>query len=126
MRDRRRSFAELDFRCSRAILASASDDPLLASGDYKFRGIRCGGEPKMIYPTRTIEVFSRDSDHCKRLKDPTAATLYHLEAFLPFSEAVKLEKGNANLRPPSEKKKPFQEMIVTVEDDPASFHKKNR
>jgi len=39
---------------------------------------------------------------------------------------VKLEKGNANLRPPSEKKKPFQEMIATVEDDPASFHKKNR
>jgi AIPR protein len=83
-------------------------------------------EKKMICPTRTIEVFSRDNDHCKRLKDPTAATLYHLEAFLPFSEAVKLEKGNANLRPPSEKKKPFQEMIVTVEDDPASFHKKNR
>jgi AIPR protein len=80
----------------------------------------------MAYPTRTIEVFSRDNDHCKRLKDPTSANLYHLEAFLPFSEAVKLEKGNANLRPPSEKKKPFQEMLITVEDDPASFHKKNR
>jgi hypothetical protein len=80
----------------------------------------------MIYPTRTIEVFSRDNDHCKRLKDPTSATLYHLEAFLPFTEAVKLDTGNANLRPPSERKKPFQEMVVTVEDDPASFHKKNR
>jgi NTP pyrophosphatase (non-canonical NTP hydrolase) len=80
----------------------------------------------MIYPTRTIEVFARDNDHCKRLKDPTAANLYHLEAFLPFTEAVKLEKGNANLRPPSERKKPFQDMILTVEDDPASFHKKNR
>lgn len=80
----------------------------------------------MIYPTRTIEVFARDNDHCKRLKDPTAANLYHLEAFLPFTEAVKLEKGNANLRPPSERKKPFQDMVLTVEDDPASFHKKNR
>jgi NTP pyrophosphatase (non-canonical NTP hydrolase) len=80
----------------------------------------------MIYPTRTIEVFSRDNDHCKRLKDPTTANLYHLEAFLPFTEAVKLEKGNANLRPPSELKKPFQDMIASVEDDPASFHKKNR
>ena len=54
------------------------------------------------------------------------ANLFHLEAFLPFSEAVKLEKGNANVRPPSEKKKPFQDMLTTVEDDPASFHKKNR
>jgi NTP pyrophosphatase (non-canonical NTP hydrolase) len=80
----------------------------------------------MIYPTRTIEVFSRDNDHCKRLKDPTSTNLYHLEAFLPFTEAVKLETGNANLRPPSERKRPFQEMIITVEDDPASFHKKNR
>src|ERR1700691_1709047 len=83
-------------------------------------------EDQMIYPTRTIEVFSRDNDHCKRLKDPTTENLYHLEAFLPFTEAVKLEKGNANLRPPSELKKPFQDMIASVEDDPASFHKKNR
>lgn len=80
----------------------------------------------MIYPTRTIDLFPRDSDHCKRLKDPSGTNLYHLEAFLPFTEAVKLEKGNANLRPPSERKKPFQDMITTVEGDPASFHKKNR
>ncbi len=80
----------------------------------------------MIYPTRIIELFPRDNDHCKRLKDPSGTNLYHLETFLPFTEAVKLEKGNANLRPPSEKKKPFQDMIATVEDDPASFHKKNR
>lgn len=83
-------------------------------------------EHVMIYPTRTIEVFSRDNDHCKRLKDPTSASLFHLEAFLPFTEAVKLEKGNANLRPPSERKKPFQDMLATVEDEPSSFHKKNR
>ena len=83
-------------------------------------------EDKMIYPTRTIEVFPRDNEHCKRLKDPTSGSLFHLEAFLPFTEAAKLEKGNANLRPPSERKKPFQDMIATVEDDPSSFHKKNR
>lgn len=80
----------------------------------------------MNYPTHAVELFPRDNDHCKRLKDPCATNLYHLEAFLPFTEAVKLEKGNANLRPPSEKKKPFQDMLETVEKDPGSFHKKNR
>lgn len=80
----------------------------------------------MIYPTRTIEVFPRDNDHCKRLKDPSASNLYHLEAYLPFTEAVKLDKGNANVRPPSERKKPFEDMLDTVENDPASFHRKNR
>lgn len=80
----------------------------------------------MAYPTRVIEISLRDNDHCKRLKDPVKANAYHLEVFLPFSEAIKLEKGNANLRPPSEKKKPFQDMIETVERDPASFHLKNR
>lgn len=80
----------------------------------------------MNYPTRSVELQPRDNDHLKRLKDPIDPNLYHLEAFLPFVEAVKLEKGNANLRPPSEKKKPFVEMLETVEKDPASFHKKNR
>ncbi len=37
-----------------------------------------------------------------------------------------MAKGNANLRPPSEKKKPFRDMIETVERDPRSFHLKNR
>lgn len=80
----------------------------------------------MTYPTIAIELFPRDNDHCKRLKDPLATNLYHLEVFLPFTEAVKLQKGNANLRPPSERKKPFQAMMETVEKDPSSFHKKNR
>ena len=80
----------------------------------------------MIYPTRTVEFSPRDNDHCKRLKDPLEGQLFHLEAFLPFSEAVKLEKGNANLRPPSERKKPFRDMVETVEKDPISFHLKNR
>jgi AIPR protein len=80
----------------------------------------------MIYPTRTFELSLRDNDHCKRLKDPLEGRLYHLEAFLPFSEAEKLDRGNANLRPPSEKKKPFKDMLETVEKDPTSFHLKNR
>jgi AIPR protein len=80
----------------------------------------------MIYPTRTIELLPRDNDHCKRLKDPASVSQYHLEAYLPFTEAVKLDKGNANVRPPSERKKPFEDMVKTVEIDPASFHRKNR
>jgi hypothetical protein len=83
-------------------------------------------EKAMVYPTRSIVISPRDNEHLKRLADPSGGNLFHLEAFLPFTEAVKLEKGNANLRPPSEKKKPFQDMIETVEKDPASFHKKNR
>lgn len=83
-------------------------------------------EETMNHPTTTIDLFPRDNDHCKRLKDPSGTNLYHLEAFLPFTEAVKLEKGNANLRPPSERKRPFQAMLETVEKDPSSFHKKNR
>jgi hypothetical protein len=80
----------------------------------------------MLYPSKTIELFPKDNDHCKRLKDPIESHLFHLEAFLPFSEAVKLEPGNANVRPFSEQKKPFRDMIDTVEKDPGSFHLKNR
>lgn len=80
----------------------------------------------MTYPTRSIELTLLDNDHCKRLKDPIDGKLFHLEVFLPFSQAVRLEKGNANLRPPSERKKPFQDMLETVEKDPGSFHLKNR
>ena len=80
----------------------------------------------MLYPSKTIEIFPRDNDHCKRLKDPIETHLFHLEAFLPFSEAVKLDPGNANVRPFSEHKKPFRDMIDTVEKDPGSFHLKNR
>jgi len=31
----------------------------------------------LVHPTRTIEVFPRDNEHCKRLKDPSSATLFH-------------------------------------------------
>ena len=80
----------------------------------------------MLHPSKTIELFPRDNDHCKRLKDPIETHLFHLEAFLPFSEAVKLDPGNANVRPFSEHKKPFRDMLDTVEKDPGSFHLKNR
>src|SRR5437773_2929222 len=80
----------------------------------------------MLFPTKVVELNPRDNEHIKRLNDPSEAGLYHLEAWLPFTEAAKLDRGNANVRPPSERKKPFKEMTKTVEDDPASFHLKNR
>jgi len=80
----------------------------------------------MLYPTRALELSLRDNEHCKRLKDPAAANIYHLEAWLPFTEAAKLDRGNANVRPSSERKKPFKDMKETVETDPTSFHLKNR
>lgn len=97
-----------------------------ASDDYCLGGTRRRKGPAVTYPTRTFEICLRDNDHCKRLKDPVEGRLFHLEAFLPFSEVAKIEKGNANVRPPSEKKKPFRDMLDTVEKDPLSFHKKNR
>lgn len=80
----------------------------------------------MVYPTKAVEVSLRDSDHCKRLKDPQNNSIFHLEAWLPFSEAAKLDRGNANVRPASERKKPFRDMMETVEKDPTRFHIKNR
>lgn len=80
----------------------------------------------MLHPTKLLEVFPRDNEHCKRLKDPVEDQLFHLETWLPFSEAVKLDRGNANVRPPSVARKPFRDMMETVEKDPGSFHLKNR
>src|SRR2546426_12022057 len=80
----------------------------------------------MTFPTKTLEIRPQDNDHCKRLKDPLEPGLFHLETWLPFSEAVKLERGNANVSPPAESKKPFREMVETVETDPTTFHLKNR
>jgi hypothetical protein len=47
----------------------------------------------MLYPTKVVELLPKDNDHCKRLKDPQEAALFHLEAWLPFSEAVQLDKA---------------------------------
>lgn len=80
----------------------------------------------MFYPSKVIDLSITDNDHCKRLKDPYGSGLFHLEAWIPFSEAAKLDRGNANVRPASEKKKPFKDMVETVEKDPTTFHLKNR
>jgi len=73
---------------------------------------------------RTIEL-SVSEDFGRRLKDPTNSAAFHFETYLPFSEAVKLERGNANVRPPKENH-PLREMIKTVESSPQLFHLKNR
>jgi hypothetical protein len=56
----------------------------------------------MAYPTKVLEVRPQDNEHCKRLRDPQESRLFHLETWLLFSEAIKLDRGNANVRPPSE------------------------
>src|ERR1700733_2995777 len=76
--------------------------------------------------TKTVVLSVRDNDHCKRLADPINQGTFHMETLFPFSEAVKLERGNANVRPPSEAKKPFKDMIETVAEAPETFHLKNR
>jgi AIPR protein len=80
----------------------------------------------MLFPTKVVELNPRDHEHIKRLNDPADAGLFHLETWLPFSEVVKLDRGNANVRPASERKKPFRDMMTTVEDSPSTFHRKNR
>src|SRR5260221_12789139 len=80
----------------------------------------------MLFPTKVVELAPRDNEHIKRLNDPADAGLFHLETWLPFSAAAKLERGNANVRPASERKKPFRDMVDTVENSPATFHRKKR
>lgn len=80
----------------------------------------------MVLRNKTVEFQVQDNDHVKRLKDPRSESTFHLETWLPFGEAVKLDKGNANVRPASESRKPFKDMVETVETDPGSFHLKNR
>src|ERR1700730_12065617 len=76
--------------------------------------------------SRKVVVSIRDTDHCKRLADPVSKNTFHMEVLLPFTEAQKLEPGNANVRPFSEQKRPFKEMVLTVEEAPETFHLKNR
>lgn len=80
----------------------------------------------MLFPTKVVELNPRDNEHIKRLNDPADTGLFHLESWLPFSAAAKLDRGNANVRPASERKKPFRDMINTVENSPSTFHRKNR
>ncbi len=45
---------------------------------------------------------------------------------MPFTEAGKLPRGNANLRPPNPKKPAYKAMLETVDTAPQTFHVKNR
>jgi hypothetical protein len=74
--------------------------------------------------SRAIEL-SLTEEFGRRLKDPSNNSIFHFETYLPFSEAFKLERGNANVRPPKENH-PFKEMMETVEISPEMFHLKNR
>lgn len=80
----------------------------------------------MLFPTKVVRLNTPDTEHIKRLNDPAEPGLFHLETWLPFSEAAKLDRGNANVRPASERKKPFRDMVDTVEKSPSTFHLKNR
>jgi hypothetical protein len=80
----------------------------------------------MSINTREVAVSIRNTDHCKRLADPIDKNTFHMEAMLPFSKAAKLDRGNANVRPFNELKKPFKEMLATVDDAPGTFHLKDR
>jgi hypothetical protein len=73
---------------------------------------------------RAIELRVTE-DFGRRLKDPANTSIFHFETYLSFSEAVKLERGNANVRPPKDNH-PFKEMMLSVEDSPQHFHLKNR
>lgn len=66
-----------------------------------------------------------DAAHCKVIADPSNPDITHIEALVSFEEAAKLVRGNANVRPPAEKK-PFKAMLNTIEFAPRSFHLCNR
>jgi hypothetical protein len=73
---------------------------------------------------RAIEL-SMPEDFGRRLKDPANSSIFHYETYLPFTEAVKLDRGNANVRPPKANP-PYKEMMQSVGDAPEYFHLKNR
>ena len=70
-------------------------------------------------------VLSVSDNHGRRLADPTTPEIFHFEAYLRFDEASKLERGNANVRPPKVNH-PYREMLDTVQNNPKSFHLCNR
>jgi hypothetical protein len=80
----------------------------------------------MSTSSKSIVLAIPDNDLVKRLKDPYSDHLHHLEAILPFGEIAKLDRGNANVRPPDPHKQAYKDMVNTVEEDPQSFHVKNR
>lgn len=77
-------------------------------------------------PSTSIALTLGHEDHYKRLKDPTRQDVFHAEVYLPFTEAVRLPRGNANVRPPDRRKPAYQAMLETVDSEPETFHVKNR
>jgi len=63
---------------------------------------------------------------CATFRDPRDNGISHAEACLPFYEITKLKRGNANVRPPEQKRRPYQAMLKTVEKEPDHFHLMNR
>lgn len=63
-------------------------------------------------------------DACHSHQDPFNPRITHVTTLLPFREAVKLERGNANVRNPMEKK-PLRDMLNTIKDSPQRFHRQN-
>ena len=68
---------------------------------------------------RGIEL-SMPEDFGRRLKDPANSSIFHYETYLPFTEAVKLDRGNANVRPPKDNP-PYKEMMKSVAETPGFF-----
>lgn len=73
-----------------------------------------------------VELSVDDPGFCQQLKDPSLDHTFHIESLLSFREINKLRKGNANVRPPEARKRPFKAMKQTVEFTPQLFHIKNR
>lgn len=60
------------------------------------------------------------------IADPHDPQKEHVETYLSFFEAVKLKRGNANVRTANDSKKPFKAMVNSAEATPADFHVLNR
>lgn len=75
---------------------------------------------------RTLELNIENPSSCALLADPKNGEIKHAETYLSFYEANKLARGNANVRPPEVKKRPYKAMTETIENGPDLFHLKNR
>lgn len=74
---------------------------------------------------KSISLSLKGGGTCFAFDDPRLKDVHWVEAVLPFAEASKLEKGNANIRPPA-MKRPFKAMEDTLQKHPEHFHVLNR
>jgi hypothetical protein len=75
--------------------------------------------------TETIALHLTE-EQGRRLTDPVNHHVHHFETYLPFSEAAKLQRGNANVRPAKETSSTVRAMQETARETPDDFHLKNR